>query len=304
MAGYTKNIAVLKGLKEGFSSDGGALTGLVRAEKYSRHLRVEISLINFAAPEEGRYVCAITDGKRTETVENCLFDGESEVDTGAGFAAAVCYVNTSVSLIAAAVCGDLGDAALGLKEYVERAENISPPPAKTVADAAADVRYEDEALAEDNYYEFDETHEGGRAVCEDAQKEEDGGGLCEDEKAPRPVEEDEGIAALPRPDFYGRMQSEIEGLLSAYPPQEELCAAVEGSRWVKISYGDGKWYVFGVIYSSGKPAYICYGVPGNGALPPESMRGVSAYLPVKCGEAQGFWVIYQDAATGFTVTPA
>ena len=41
MAGYSKNIAVIKGLKDGFSADGGAVSGLVKAEKYGRSLKVD-----------------------------------------------------------------------------------------------------------------------------------------------------------------------------------------------------------------------------------------------------------------------
>ena len=48
MGGYTKNIAVIRGLKSGFSADGGDLSGLIKAEKYGSSLKVEVSLINFA----------------------------------------------------------------------------------------------------------------------------------------------------------------------------------------------------------------------------------------------------------------
>ena len=41
---YTKNIAVIHGIKDGFSSDGGNLSGLVKAERYGRRLTVEASL--------------------------------------------------------------------------------------------------------------------------------------------------------------------------------------------------------------------------------------------------------------------
>ena len=44
MAGYTKNIAVIRGLKSGFSADGGELSGIVKAEKYGMSLKVERDL--------------------------------------------------------------------------------------------------------------------------------------------------------------------------------------------------------------------------------------------------------------------
>ena len=118
---YTKNIAVIKGLKDGFSADGGALSGLVKAEKYSNNLKIEINLINFAPLTEGRYVAAISDGEHSEIVENLVFEGRSKVDTSAGFAAVICYVNAGVQLLASAVCGNFQSAAFGLKGEIERA---------------------------------------------------------------------------------------------------------------------------------------------------------------------------------------
>ena len=75
---------------------------------------------------------------------------------------------------------------------------------------------------------------------------------------------------------------------------------VHGSKWVKISYGDGKFYVFGVIYDGKKPLYICYGVPSeNSKKPPESMKGLASFIPSSAEDADsGYWVMYQDANTG------
>ena len=320
MGGYTKNVAVLRGLKEGFSADGGALSGLVRAEKYGSELRVEVSLINFAPLSEGRYVTAITDGNCCEIIENNLFEGVSQVDTGGGFAAAVCYVNGGVQLIATAVCGDFSGEALALRDAVVRAEKIKNENLEA---------YDDGAIAEENYYEFAEIDEDGGAVCQDApQKEELSGG--EDEENSRPLqdarvgfEDDQltggnpaiGKSTIDDPagkkttanglaggDFYEKMKGEIEGLLSAYPPEESLNGAISGATFVRIGYGDGKFYAFGIIRDGSKPAYICYGAPAaDDSPPPESMADIASFLPVPSGNFKGFWMIYQDASTGATV---
>lgn len=299
--GYTKNIAVIKGIKEGFSADGGALSGLVKAEKYSSNLRVEINLINFAPLSEGRYVAAISDGINVEIVENCLFEGRSSLDTGAGFAAVICYVNAGVQLLASAVCGNFQAEVFRLKAEIERTEKTkteqkaekksaqSPPPA---------VNYEDEAISEVNYYEFGRTDEGGEPLCEDEKKEKDGAKLFEDETDFGAVEK----GPLARGGFYEKMKSEIEGLLSAYPHCVELEKAIPQSRWAEIEYGDGKFYVFGVIFDEGTPRYICYGVPSqDNTCPPESMRAISSFFPAKTRLGEGFWVMYQDADTGANI---
>lgn len=149
--GYTKNIAVIRGLKGGFSADGGPLSGLVKAEKYGNSLKVEVSLINFAPLSEGRYVCAVSDGKHVCILDGLAYEGASEVDTGAGFAALICFVNGAVSPIASAVCGAYQFAAAGIKEEIEKQEKAVK---NTIAPAE---KYEDEALAEENYYEYGQT---------------------------------------------------------------------------------------------------------------------------------------------------
>lgn len=289
--GYTKNIAVIRGLKSGFSADGGSLSGLVKAEKYGASLKVEVSLINFAPLTEGRYVAAISDGKKVCILDGLSYDGISEVDTSAGFAALICFVNGTVSPVASAICGNFQSAAMGIREEIEKLERV-----KTDA-------YNDEALAQENYYEYEQTDKDRGAVREDTQKEKDGESVRKNEKdnVVRPKEPTAG--GLASGDFFGRMKDEIEKVLSSYPSERALEETVEDSRWVRINYGGDKFYVFGVIYGGGKPRYICYGVPSTDSRrPPESLSNLASYIPSSPENAEGgYWVMYQDAATGASV---
>lgn len=175
MAGYTKNIAVLRQIRSGFSADGGKLSGLVKAEKYGPFFRAEISLINFAPLTSGRYVAAISDGINTVCFDGPVFEGESEVDTSGGFAALVCFVGTEVLPVASAVCGDFAWAAAACARRIESAEKIKNSPDPGAA-------YEDEAIAEENYYEYSAYFKGESALCA-AQEQKDGRGVCKDEDA-------------------------------------------------------------------------------------------------------------------------
>lgn len=305
MGGYTKNIAVIKGLKEGFSTDGGPLTGLVKAERYGASLKIEVTYINFAALSEGRYVCAVSDGENVQLVEGGLFEGASRVDTGEGFAALICYINNGVYPVASAISGNFHGAALSIKAEVERIENIKP--AENRGDKPV---YEDDAIAEVNYFEFAETDESGGAVRENPQKEAHGRKTVQNEAAFGAFQKDgrtgRGVKESPLARggvFYERMKGEIEGILSAYPHEDKLERTVENSKWVKITYGDGNFYVFGVIYENAKPQYVCYGVPTEQSeRPPESMRGLASFIPLSPDERQkGFWVMYQDASTGASI---
>ena len=305
MAGYTKNIAVIRGLKSGFSADGGELSGIVKAEKYGASLKIEVSLINFAPLTEGRYVTAVSDGKHSCILDGLSFEGVSEVDTGAGFAALVCFVNGTVSAVASAVCGNFHSAAIGLREQIEKQEQsnlITSPPAPK-AQPKEVVSYEDEALAQENYYEYEQAYEGGGALRENPQKEKDGQSARQNEKAAGAFKEN-GLGGLAHGGcFYELMKDEIEKVLSSFPEEGALVNTVENSRWVRINYGDNKYYVFGVIYSGGKPQYICYGVPTNDPVrPPESLAGLASFIPASPEVAdKGYWIMYQDASTGASV---
>lgn len=136
MAGYTKNIAVIRGIKSGFSADGGQLSGLIKIENYRLFMRVEISRINFAPLTCGRYVSAVSDGKCVTVFEGDFFEGESKTDTSAGFVGVICFVNTEVSPVAMAVCGDFGWAAAECVREIERQEKLknlpeAAPPTRT-----------------------------------------------------------------------------------------------------------------------------------------------------------------------------
>ena len=289
--GYTKNIAVIRGLKSGFSADGGSLSGLVKAEKYGASLKVEVSLINFAPLTEGRYVAAISDGKKVCILDGLSFDGVSEVDTSAGFAALICFVNGTVSPVASAICGAFQSAAMGIREEIEKLERVK------------NDGYNDEALAQENYYEYEQTDKDRGAVRENTEKEKDGESVRKNEKDNVVREKEPTAGGLAGGDFFGRMKDEIEKVLSSYPSERALEETVEDSRWVRINYGGDKFYVFGVMYGGGKPRYICYGVPSTDSRrPPESLSNLASYIPSSPENADGgYWVMYQDAATGASV---
>lgn len=299
MAGYTKNIAVIRTLKNGFSTDGGPLSGIIRAERYGTNLRIEASLINFAPLSEGKYVTAVSDGKKVCILDGNEFEGESEVDTSSGFAALVCFVNESVSPIASAVCGGFQAAALGIREEIEKTEFAKKKERKE----KSPLVYEDEAVAEVNYYEYEQAFKDGGAVCEDPQKEEVGSDAREDDEDNNAHEEELTGGLAHGELFFEKMRGEIEKVLTSYPKEEKLERVVENSKWVKIDYGEGKFYVFGLIYSGEKPQYICYGVPSeNPKTPPESLAGRASFIPSsEETPTRGYWVMYQDAATGASI---
>lgn len=326
MTGYTKKIAVIKQIKNGFSADGGALSGLVKAETYAGFLKAEASLINFAPLSEGRYVLGISDGLKTVIFEGGSYEGESDFNLSCGFAFLVCFCNNgSCAPVASAACGQMACALPDLKEEMAKSEKAEKtektPAAKQSENRTGAAAYDDEAIAEENYYEYNADENGGALRKDKAQKKvgRTGG---EDEEAVSAVkvqkerlneiyesaercsfdtekQEKAQRAKLAGGDFYERMRADIEKIFSAYPKDEELESAMEGSRWARISYGEGKYYVFGVLCVENVPRYICYGVPSrNPEKPPKSLENWASFMPVSGG---GYWIMYQDANTGVSV---
>lgn len=301
MSGYIKKIAVIKQVKPGFSADGNQISGLVKAETYAGFLKVGVSLINFAPLSEGKYVFGICDGLNTVVFEGNSFEGESDFNLSSGFAFLVCFLKGEPSVIASASCGQMACALPDLKEEMRRREVV-------VKKDKDGVAYDDEAITEVNYYDGNQIDESGVAVCENKEKEEKRAhsadeahsGAVEGEKGR--VDREEVKGGLAGGDYFSRMRKDVEKIFAVYPRIAALEAVMEGSRFARIDYGDGKHYAFGVLYVEGKPRYICYGVPStDGTAPPKSLKGLSSFIP--CGEGgAGYWIMYQDAQTGVSVS--
>lgn len=103
-------------------------------------------------------------------------------------------------------------------------------------------------------------------------------------------------------DFYQKIESRIEALFSDYPQEPALSAVVPESRWVRVCYGENKFYVVGVIYNNGSPRYVCYGVVGDRLSPPAGGCSRAVFLPASLFEREnkGFWCMLQNARTGKT----
>lgn len=303
MAGYVKRIAVIKTVKHGFSTDGGELSGLIKCEAYAGFLKVEASLINFSPLSEGRYCIGLSDGSSVISFEGACFEGEADFDLSRGFAALVCFCHNGVFPVASAVCGDLTGEFAAITRRLQEAEGMQRR-------GESQTAFDDEAISEVNYYELEADEDGGALRADKAQKAD---GLAGDANAAYSgaVGTGKGAAQIPTDgerspvgglaggDFYDRIKEDVKKIFSTYPREEGLERVIEGSRWARIGYGGGRYYAFGVIYDSGVARYICYAVPSaDGTAPPLSLAGRASYIPVGDG---GFWVMYQDAATGVSI---
>ena len=117
-----------------------------------------------------------------------------------------------------------------------------------------------------------------------------------DKKEPKEIEENRII-------FIDKLKPQIDKLFENNPAEENLQNLIPDSKWVKVEYeDDGDFYVFGLLYNdSDEIKYVCYGVPAVfEEEPPRELSGYPIWLPLDKEKAQGFgyWLTYQDAATG------
>lgn len=326
---YVKKMCILRQIKQGFSGDGKALSGLIKAEQYGKNLAVEVSIINFAPLTTGEYYCLLSDGRgKTEMLAlrgKSFFNILSDIDISRGFCGIICFVKNELIPIAYGVNGNgsydwqrILNAAMPPifpqrtdgESAVGTAENIQNEP--TVYEMNENS-YDDENLAQRNYYQEEENGNGqsvfskadGNARTQsaveikseeagtDASKNDDADELCE----PFATEPD---------GYYVSVKAEIDELMRKYPTDDTLADAFSRSEWVRLQ-GDKNdpQYLVGVVYSNDKPAYICYALAAkDGDNPPEDIKNVCTFVPKSAlAEDKGFFVIFQSAATGECIKP-
>lgn len=105
------------------------------------------------------------------------------------------------------------------------------------------------------------------------------------------------------PFFVEKLMPQIDKLFENNPIEDNLQKIIPDSKWVKVEYeDDGDFFVFGLLYDEDENIkYVCYGVPSVfDEAPPEELAGYPIWLPLDKDNSNGFgyWLTYQDAATG------
>ena len=320
---YVKKMCILRQLKQGFSGDGKALSGLVKAEQYGKNLAVEVSIINFAPLMTGEYYCILSDEQHhTELLPlrgKSLFNILTDMDIGRGFCAIICFVKTDIVPIAYGVNGDkqydwkqILNATLppSLNQTTEDKQlAVSAPKSQEETDVS--TPYNDEKIAGENYFEEDH-YEHGVLHETDENASTKSPSEKQNQKTRLNTEKDEDStnvrhAFTTQSDgYYQNVKSEIDELFEKYPQDDTLNGAFSCSRWVRVK-GDtvNPEYLVGVIYAESKAKYICYALKAQDRnTPPEEIKDVCAFVPRSpLQENDGFFVIFQSAHTGECIKP-
>ncbi len=333
---YVKKMCILRQIKQGFSGDGKTLSGLIKIEQYGKNIAVEVSIINFAPLVSGEYYCLLTDGKgKTEMLSlrgKSIFNLLSDIDISGGFCGIICYVKTEVVPIAYGINGKgtydwraiLNKALPPVfpqnkppKEEIAESElsvlsdEPTPKEGGTSALTAPSTPYDDEEVATENYYEVtDDERKQSTQIAKDAGTQSTA--EKQDEKTGLAAKKNEDAENLLHPfqeepdGYYLSIKRELDELFEKYPQDRTLCGAFRHSEWVRLRGEVNKpEYLVGALLEEGRVRYICYALLAEDRNnPPEEIREVCSFVPAAPWlEKEGFFVIFQSAATGECVKP-
>lgn len=317
---YVKKMCILRQVKQGFSGDGKALSGLIKAEQYGKNLAVEVSIINFAPLLSGEYYCLLSDDKaRTELLPlrgKSIFNILTDMDISDGFCAVICFVKTEIIPIAYGINGNhaydwkqllnatlppsfsqnatenphtataMDDGVLSVDSQAEAIAAAPPPPA-VINEEETQSGYDDENIATENYYREKENGQSLPEKIGDYAPPESGT-QTQDEKTGADGTKNDNAENVRHPfttdsdGYYRSVKSEMDELLQRYPRDNRLQGAFSCSEWVRVK-GDEEnpQYLVGVVYDDGKAKYICYALATQDKTnPPQEIAKVCSFVPL------------------------
>lgn len=195
------------------------------------------------------------------------------------------------------------DEALALDNYFEKNENSAIVNARKKAEREQTTPL----YAADNYISCGENTNTGEqndlSIDENARTY--GGDSSAQSQTQNDCEfssDESGYGGGETTNFIEKIKEEIDRLFENYPPNRELCELVPESKWVKIRYKNDKYYAVGVIYSAKKPQFIAYGVKGSRLFKPQGFGNSAVFLPASLFEREndGYWCLLQNAQSGKT----
>lgn len=315
---YEKRICILKQLKKGFSADGNALSGVVYAERMGQQLTVTLRMPGLSALKEGRYVLVLQIcGKKFCLLAEEPMTIENAPPVRGGFAALLCFVRSEPEAVAFGWCGSEKTEVPALLRALTETGRKRPiptpmppneipaplqpnvpyapgvplpeqdPPREDPKGEAPPFRegalsYDDEAIAESDYYDAPHADEGGNGEMQ-AKGEKTAGADHSDQ--------DEDVF-IPRKSltYYKEVRDEIEAVLKNYPADTRLRWAFPQSDWARSEKS-----LIGIVYEEGIPRYLCVA----SEEPDPALKDRSVFVPASpFSDETGFYVVFQDADTG------
>ncbi|MBO7155851.1 MAG: hypothetical protein J6V83_00430 [Clostridia bacterium] len=99
--------------------------------------------------------------------------------------------------------------------------------------------------------------------------------------------------------FYRSIRARLEEIMTVNPREDKLEALIPDSKWVKVYYDKGEYYVVGVLSEDGVVKFLAYGVPGlKGVKPPKEAEELCDFVSLPNGIGEGYWLMFQNAQNG------
>ncbi len=331
---YEKRLCILKQLKNGFTADGGPLSGAVYAERMNGELVLTPRIAGIAPVQNGRYALAVQVEKAEYCLElkgNAALRVPSSPPLKDGFAVLLCFVRNAgdVEAIAYGYCGKashLPESLLsvfdgGCVSKKRDAPFVPPMPASPFEQPIptnpqaprapmpvlpgngeeplpdGEDGSEQTAFSEAIGYDDEAIAEGNYFSQQLPECDENAADLeTQGENAGRPSAD--GAIHPFRPVRGGlTYYNKIKDRLDAAMkkyPRDDRLNAV-------FPYSD--WVrtenaLLGIIYAEGIPRYLCVAVE-NEDSPPAALQDVCVFVPKSYfNEGDGFYIVFQDAETG------
>lgn len=307
-----KSVALISEAGAGFAVPGEKVRGVAVSTDCGGKSAIGISLIDLAPANNG-YTVALSDEKSTELYELSDLSGAEIVTSLNGRLAVLIFYVTDDERFLPVAYGAFAPDSKPAKEAMEDAKKAyrAIGGANRQAEKSADDEtYDDEVVAAENYFEFDENDSvKGETQNENAeQRNENVYAQSRGEETQKAGDCD--FSAFgdeenggEKNTYYGRIKPHIERLFENFGEEKSLSEVVKGSRWVKIKYDGDDYYAVGIIYDKNRPLYICYGVEGRYGEKPEKIGKNCSFVPSSLFnlKGDGYWVMYQSAKTGKTV---
>lgn len=314
---YEKRVCVVKQIKKGFSADGGALTGAVYAERLGDELTITPRIAGLSPLRDGKYLlvfCAAGETLCLPLSGSASLRPEHAPSIQKGFSVLLCYYKGEAEPVAFGRCGAASESwqelLSSVTESKKRTIPIPAPPNQlpgvapniplapgvplpsplppevpgendgSPQEERAAARYDDEAIAADNYFD-DARDADAKAAPSDAQA--DGAAAHGDARD-----------AFSRPrgtlTYYYSIKHKLEEAFRG-EKDSRLLSVFPHSEWVR--HGDA---LLGVVYEEGIPRYLCVAAEGD---KPKEMEENAVFVPLSpFSEERGMWIVFQDADTG------
>ena len=337
---YGKKVIVLSQVGEGFALAGKRVSAILRIESDGGVTTLYLSAINFQSAPDGKYLLTVMDkkkklysfslGKRPSSLTR-EFDFPRDITDG--FAAGISLITEGIPvLVAFSDCDCFKIDKADFKKAVitkcladSKSENKSEKvksPTETVnapesfSDALKKA-YDDEAVATENFYLLDEELNEKLKMIESMQnvrnenvlrdserQKEERKSKTDDSRDEIKIGDDDG-ENLDAP-YYRTAKTRLDEIFLRFPEEPTLSRIIPESRWARVNYSSGKFYVVGLIKENGKEKYLCYGVPAKySPKPPKELKGYCSFVPLSFFDMKGdgYWMMFQSAITGDCVKP-